>query len=189
MKKILANKVYSDITLKKWTKEELIEQIRILEHNWSCSEENFNNSVKNSEKIFAEQKVEIEQLTEALANEMNECCDFRDKFIKLDRRSTKLTIENAELQKQVDKLKEERDTYKNAVSNESEAYDLGYALGYDIAVKDTAKEILNEVAYVYTEDMGYIDWLKDCYFGGEMERLCEKYGLKAIQTKKGVEVE
>ena len=59
-KKILANKVYSDSTLKSWTKEQLIEQIRVLEHNWSCAEENYNNAVKNSDKIFAEQKAEIE---------------------------------------------------------------------------------------------------------------------------------
>ena len=63
-KKILANRVYSDTTLKSWKKEDLIEQIRILEHNWSCAEENLNNSVKNSEKIFYEQKAKIERLTE-----------------------------------------------------------------------------------------------------------------------------
>lgn len=63
-KKILANRVYSDATLKTWKKEDLIEQIRILEHNWACSEENYKNSVKNSEKLFAEQKAEIERLTE-----------------------------------------------------------------------------------------------------------------------------
>ena len=63
MKKILANRVYADSTLKKWSKEDLIELIRILEHNWASAEEKFNNSVKNSDKIFAEQKAEIERLT------------------------------------------------------------------------------------------------------------------------------
>ena len=67
-KKILANRVYSDTTLKSWTKEQLIEQIRILEHNWSVAEESLNNSVKNSDKIFYEQKAEIERLTEELKN-------------------------------------------------------------------------------------------------------------------------
>lgn len=62
MKKILANKVYSDATLKKWEKEDLIEQIRILEHNWATAEEALNNSAKNSEKIISEQKAEIARL-------------------------------------------------------------------------------------------------------------------------------
>ena len=76
MKKILANTVYSDTTLKSWTKEQLIEQIRILENNWSSAEEKLNNSAKNSEKLFAEQKAEIEQLTEqnkALAVVIDSC--------------------------------------------------------------------------------------------------------------------
>ena len=61
-KRILANRVYSNETLKRWKKEDLIEHIRILEHNWSCAEESYNNAVKNSDKIFAEQKAEIERL-------------------------------------------------------------------------------------------------------------------------------
>ena len=65
-KRILANKVYSDATLKKWTKDDLIEQIRILEHNWAATEEALNNSATNSEKIFFEQKAEIEQLKKCL---------------------------------------------------------------------------------------------------------------------------
>ena len=61
-KRILANKVYSDATLKKWTKDDLIEQIRILEHNWAATEEALNNSATNSEKIFYAQGEQIEQL-------------------------------------------------------------------------------------------------------------------------------
>ena len=63
MEKILANTVYSDSTLKRWKKEDLIEHIRILEHNWASAEDSLANSVKNSEKIFFEQKAEIERLT------------------------------------------------------------------------------------------------------------------------------
>ena len=77
-KKILANRVYSDSTLKKWKKEDLIEQIRILEHNWAAAEESLNNSAKNSEKLLAEQKAEIERLErkvkrdeERIVREMN----------------------------------------------------------------------------------------------------------------------
>lgn len=87
--------------------------------------------------------------------------------------------QNIELQKKVDELKEERDTYKNAVSNESEAYDLGYALGYDIAVKDTAKEILQELDLFFkgtTFRKGY-----------EFKNIEQK--LKEIAKSKGVEVE
>ena len=72
-KRILANRVYSDETLKRWKKEDLIEHIRILEHNWSCAEESYNNAVKNSDKIFAEQKAEIERLTEELETKKKEC--------------------------------------------------------------------------------------------------------------------
>ncbi len=61
-KRILANKVYSDATLKKWTKDDLIEQIRILEHNWAATEEALNNSAVNSEKIFYAQGEQIEKL-------------------------------------------------------------------------------------------------------------------------------
>ena len=70
-KRILANKVYADATLKKWTKADLIEQIRILEHNWAATEEALSNSATNSEQIFFEQKAEIEQL--------NSCIDHLNK--------------------------------------------------------------------------------------------------------------
>lgn len=46
MKKILANRIYSDSTLNRMTKKELIEQIRILEHNWSSAEEKLSNQAK-----------------------------------------------------------------------------------------------------------------------------------------------
>ena len=39
------------------------------------------------------------------------------------------------------------------------------------------------------EEQKMVRWLDDCYWGSVIERLCKKYGLKAIQTKKGVEVE
>lgn len=58
-------------------------------------------------------------------------------------------------------------------------YDAGYR-----KESDTAKEILQEVADEYTENVGYTDWLDDCYWGDVIERLCKKYGLKATQTKR-----
>ena len=162
MEKILANKVYSDSTLKKWTKEEFIEQIRILEHNWSCAEETLNNSVKNGDKIFAELKrelaeheeftqkanAEIERLTEAMS-------DFRQEVITLN-------IEKLELQKQVDELKEKIMKLKSAMISRvamksydsmltipddveeifGDAYESEFNGHLEQAVKDTAKEIL-----------------------------------------------
>ena len=54
MKKILANTVYSDATLKSWKKEDLIEHIRVLEHNWQSALESLNNSAENCKKLHAE---------------------------------------------------------------------------------------------------------------------------------------
>lgn len=51
-KKILANRVYSDATLNRWKKEDLIEQIRILEHNWAAAEESLNIQAKNCEMLL-----------------------------------------------------------------------------------------------------------------------------------------
>ena len=159
-KKILANKVYSDSTLKKWTKEQLIEQIRILEHNWACAEETFNNSVKNSDKIFSEQKAEIERLMKLAG----------DKELKaIIAQNCVLNEENAELQKQVDELTEERANLQAEIATQKLKYEalkcgrsiavgicevLGEAKKTEIrqqAVKDTAKEILQgliDKAYV-----------------------------------------
>ena len=229
MKKILANKVYSDSTLKKWTKEQLIEQIRILEHNWACAEESLANSVKNSDKIFYEQKAEIERLNDMkftqehcdlykenewlkaeIKRELAEHEEFTkkakveierlteekktawrkfkqkvDESIELSMLLDKRAGEKAELQKQVDEWK----TECQELHDECEGC---FAKAKDIqeqTVKDTAKEILQKVACEYTEDFGYTDWLEDCYFGGAMERLCDKYGLKVNLTENGVEVE
>lgn len=76
-KRILANRIYSDSTLKGWTKDALIEHIRVLEHNWASAEESLANSVKNSDEIFAEQKAEIERLTERIDTGVSACmsCD------------------------------------------------------------------------------------------------------------------
>ena len=129
--------------------------------------------------IIEEQKAEIERLGRRNGEKIIKIDDLEVKVMDLEK-------QNAELQKQVDELKLE---LQGQFDKGVKAGCLMSKVKEKQAVKDNAKEILNKVAYVYTEDMGYIDWLKDCYFGGEMERLCEKYGLKAIQTKKGVEVE
>ena len=65
-KKILANRIYSDATLKRWKKEDLIEQIRILEHNWTSAEESLNIQAKNCEMLLkqAEKDTAKEILTD-----------------------------------------------------------------------------------------------------------------------------
>lgn len=56
------------------------------------------------------------------------------------------------------------------------------------ARKETAREILEWISDTLTENIGYTGWL-DSYFGDKFQNLCKKYGLKAIQTQDGVEVE
>ena len=141
IKRIGAYKVMADATLKSWKKEDLIEQIRILEHNWACTEEAYNNSVKNSDKIFYEQKAEIERLTEE--NERLSDLEF--------------TQEHCDLYQENEYLKE------------------CLVLAKEQAVKDTAKEILQEL------------W-------DETEPLNESHKwvrlrIKNIASRKGVEVE
>ena len=106
-KYILANKVYTDATLKKWKKEDLIEQIRILEHNWRCAEESLNNSVKNSDKIFAKQQAEIERLTGELAEEKKLYFDMQDVAGSRYMENCQLIKQRNELQKQVEALQKE----------------------------------------------------------------------------------
>jgi chromosome segregation ATPase len=144
-KKILANRVYADATLMSMTKAELIEHIRILEHNWSAAEETLANSVKNSEQIFYEQKEEIERLKEdleqiALCNKglqdgINEYqadnAEMRRRNAELQKQIKDLTLsldlrqddihylqcDKVELQKQVDELKEKIMNLKSAMTD------------------------------------------------------------------------
>lgn len=100
----------------------------------------------------------------------------------------KLKDENAELQKQVDELKKENARLDKNIKWYQEKIEDGELVSKQ-AVKDMARELLQEVANEYSENVGYTDWLDDCYWGDVQIRLCKKYGLKVIQTKKGVEVE
>lgn len=58
MKKILANTVYSDSTLNSWSKKDLIEHIRILEHNWESAEESLNIQAKNYDRLLKQSRIE-----------------------------------------------------------------------------------------------------------------------------------
>lgn len=70
VKCILANKVYSTNTLNSWTKKDLIEHIRVLEHNWNSTLEAFNIQSENVEMILNQQRKElIKEFTETLKDE------------------------------------------------------------------------------------------------------------------------
>ena len=186
-KRIGAYKVLSDETLKSETKADLIERIRILEHNWACTEESYNNSVKNSEKIFYEQKAEIERLTEERKtanihdlmywfNAYNECVEDCDKYV-IEASANK--AECMRLQKQVDELKEERENMEREIFALHEDFrkskqDMMVWHGNEMkqAVKDTAKEILTEIGKEPCEH-AYLNW--DCEW---YKRACEKYGVE-----------
>ena len=182
-KYILANKVYTDSTLKGWTKEDLIEQIRILEHNWACAEESLNNSAKNSQKIIAEQKAEIERLTEE-----------RDKA-KRDNTSltyaiSKVETNNAKLQKQVDELTDKLGKVLSTVGIDE--YKQSKAI--EQAVEERTKEIVQ----------GFNKWANQAisesydkcvkagygYYGGQNNAFHEVKGLiQRVAKYYGVEVE
>lgn len=202
-KKILANRVYTDETLKRWKKEDLIEQIRILEHNWSCAEESYNNSVKNSEKIFAEQKAEIGRLTEENSN--------LKKLVKsLEDLKETLLQGKAELQKQVDEF---TSVFGNADNFARTISDLRMKNGNRVstskelcewveeqkqqAVKDTTREILQgfnkwlnqAISDSYGKSVGESVRSSGIYYGKNTAFHEVKELVKKVAESKGVEVE
>ncbi len=162
-KKILANRVYADATLMSMTKAELIEHIRILEHNWSVAEETLANSVKNSEQIFYEQKAEIERLTEELKQIALCNKGLQDGINEYQADNAEMGRRNAELQKQVYELKEKIMNLKTAMIDRvaGKSYDTMLTTPDDVeeifgdayesefnkflvqTAKDTAKECVN----------------------------------------------
>jgi predicted RNase H-like nuclease (RuvC/YqgF family) len=124
-------------------------------------------------------QAESERLTERVFDctavmEYNEKCskEIQAATILLEKRNN----ENAELQKQVDELKEELALQKTLYSRAREA---GYCTGYKSAVKDTAKEIFETIFYdcwAIKDENGYRvfvegkikDFAKKCY-GVEVE--------------------
>ena len=63
-KRIGAYKILSDETLKSKKKAELIETIRILEHNWAATEESLNNSALNSFAILTGKNLTLQKMAE-----------------------------------------------------------------------------------------------------------------------------
>lgn len=143
-KKILANRVYSDSTLKKWSKEDLIEQIRILEHNWACAEESLANSVKNSDKIFYEQKTEIERLTEENGYIKANADQFLADYQKVQKQVDELTEEQENMQAIIFGLEEEKRELKKENAKVILFNDTLYREKQQ-AVKETARGILQEL--------------------------------------------
>jgi hypothetical protein len=115
--------------------------------------------------LQAEQKAEIERLTEYNENLNGMCLEFIDK--------------NDELQKQVDELMKKIESYQHSFE-----YNQGYEDGKKKAVKDTAKEIIEEidnVKEIFPNDIvGYERALGWCMCIDE---------LKEIAKNKGIEVE
>jgi uncharacterized membrane-anchored protein YjiN (DUF445 family) len=139
-KKILANRVYADATLMSMTKAELIEHIRILEHNWSAAEETLANSVKNSEQIFYEQKEEIERLKKDL--EQIALCNkgLQDGINEYQVDNAEMRRRNAELQKQLDELMNKLGKVLSTVGLDE--YQQSKAV--EQATKDVVKDLLIE---------------------------------------------
>ena len=63
-------KVYSDSTLKSWKKDELIEYINTLYHNWQNTCWYHNNAVAYGKKLLQENKKLTEQLAKATEGEV-----------------------------------------------------------------------------------------------------------------------
>ena len=119
-KRILANKVYSDATLKKWTKDDLIEQIRILEHNWAATEEALNNSATNSEKLLNAQGEQIEQLKLELGGYIADQDIWLAKVDALEKENEQLRSMLDYASKALDKKAESRQQY---IAKTKEAFD------------------------------------------------------------------
>ena len=104
-KKILANRVYSDSTLKKWSKEDLIEQIRILEHNWASAEQKaeIERMEKRNGMLLCEKDAMEAQCIgfQKQVDELTEENNILSKVIGSSKRKTKIL----ELQKEIERLK------------------------------------------------------------------------------------
>ena len=72
MKKILANTVYSNTTLKRMKKDDLIKQIRILEHNWQSTLTALDNSAKECKRIHNEYERDKQELLKFVSGEFVE---------------------------------------------------------------------------------------------------------------------
>lgn len=142
MKKILANTVYSDSTLKRWNKENLIELIRILENNWANAENSLNVQAKNCEMLLKEKQEEIESLKSKSSLKdswKNKFFKAQEEVERLNQGYNMLNYESARKEEYIETLKKQVDELKNAYND---LLDTCRNCDTTQAVKDTAKEIL-----------------------------------------------
>lgn len=194
-KRILANKVYSDATLKKWTKDDLIEQIRILEHNWAATEEALNNSAANSEKIFYAQGEQIEQLKLELGGYINDQAIWLSKVDALEKENeqlramvdyaTKALSRNAEGRSQyIEKVKEAFDNCcceikpNHGCSCSCEACFANIAADVlDGALEGRAKEIFEKLDTLMNGYCWGFNRFQDTALGKKILALAKEYGV------------
>lgn len=135
-----------------------------LQSDYSNLKERYVKVLGLNEKVIAEQKAEIERLTEErqnLLDKYHQADEAIDHWFKMYKQTK---IENAELQKQVDELKEEREHMQAEIiaTEESRLQ----------AVKDTVKEILG---FILAKEFEKGDYLTD----DELKKLVgEKYGVE-----------
>ena len=194
-KRILANKVYSDATLKKWTKDDLIEQIRILEHNWAATEEALNNSAANSEKIFYAQGEQIEQLKLELGGYINDQAIWLSKVDALEKENeqlramvdyaTKALSRNTESRSQyIEKVKEAFDNCcceikpNHGCSCSCEACLANIAADVlDGALEGRAKEIFEKLDTLMNGYCWGFNRFQDTALGKKILALAKEYGV------------
>lgn len=108
--------------------------------------------------LIQRQKAEIERLTEELESKKKECREIADDYQEMGTFYYNETVKNAELQKQVDELKEERENMQAEIMRfEDMKFTQEYCDLYkenewlkaslQQSVKDTAKEILQTIKH------------------------------------------
>jgi uncharacterized protein (DUF2164 family) len=122
-----------------------------------CVEDNaFYKDMKRIVLEHAEQKAEIERLTEELEAKKKECREIADDYQEMGTFYYNETVKTAELQKQVDERENEIDRLEKVVHEQSEQY-------YNLEQR-TAVEILQKGRYCMPS--GLRDWI------------CERYGVE-----------
>ena len=176
---------------------ELKEDLRIEKHNHGVTKEFYNNSVANSEKIFAEQKAEIETLKTELRKE----CEEHEEFTKKAKAEIeRLTEERENMQAVIFGLEEDKLQLLKRLDEEFVSLKAVKAAGSSpkamkmlvesvgCVQKDTAKKFADLVEFHSIARMN--DGVE--YFTisalGLKEILVEEFGFKYSELN-GVEVE
>ena len=164
--------------------ERVFDCTAVIEYNEKCSKEIQAATIlleQRNEEI-AEQKAEIERLTEELEAKKKECREIADDYQEMDTFYYNETVKTAELQKQVNELKKYKDFVDacklggdiEIVMNRIKPYAVLREKAYVQAVKDTTKEILQEVGDL-VDDCGNGFQFKDYKWHRD---LCKRYGVE-----------